>query len=216
MLRQPDGADPEARWPSASALPPVRRTRGLYPADAYYTQPELLFTVSNTCFLPAPKVTSAVIHCRSRKAPPVEVCSREMLFRTVRSGFALRRKDAGELPADGLPLPKERLTEIVVACGLDPLCGERLGLAEYARLADALARRKRRGEMFRSLFDPNSEERRLRRVPDFLPVCLQDELRHCKPAVREHGEEREVIQRFRKRRLFWRLFSCIDAKGFFR
>lgn len=30
----------------------------------YYTQPELLFTVSNTCFLPAPKVTSAVIHCR--------------------------------------------------------------------------------------------------------------------------------------------------------
>ena len=42
----------------------------------YYTQPELLFTVSNTCFLPAPKVTSAVIHCRSRKAPPVEVCSR--------------------------------------------------------------------------------------------------------------------------------------------
>ena len=51
---------------------------------------------------------------------------------------------------------------------------------------------------------------------EFLPVCLQDELRHCKPAVREHGEEREVIQRFRKRRLFWRLFSCIDAKGFFR
>ena len=58
----------------------------------YYTQPELLFTVSNTCFLPAPKVTSAVIHCRSRKAPPVEACSREMLFRTVRAGFALRRK----------------------------------------------------------------------------------------------------------------------------
>lgn len=41
------------------------------------------------------------------------------------------------------PLPKERLTEIVAACGLDPsVRGERLGLAEYARLADALAAEK--------------------------------------------------------------------------
>ena len=109
----------------------------------YYTQPELLFTVSNTCFLPAPKVTSAVIHCRSRKAPPVEVCSREMLFRTVRSGFALRRKTLVNSLQTAFPLPKERLTEIVVACGLDPsVRGERLGLAEYARLADALAAEK--------------------------------------------------------------------------
>ena len=109
----------------------------------YYTQPELLFTVSNTCFLPAPKVTSAVIHCRSRKAPPVEVCSREMLFRTVRSGFALRRKTLVNSLQTAFPLPKERLTEIVAACGLDPsVRGERLGLAEYARLADALAAEK--------------------------------------------------------------------------
>ena len=43
----------------------------------YYTQPELLFTVSNTCFLPAPKVTSAVIHCRSRRwrCAPGRCCS---------------------------------------------------------------------------------------------------------------------------------------------
>lgn len=109
----------------------------------YYTQPELLFTVSNTCFLPAPKVTSAVIHCRSRKAPPVEVCSREMLFRAVRAGFALRRKTLVNSLQTAFPLPKERLTEIVVACGLDPsVRGERLGLAEYARLADALAAEK--------------------------------------------------------------------------
>ena len=109
----------------------------------YYTQPELLFTVSNTCFLPAPKVTSAVIHCRSRKAPPVEVCSREMLFRTVRAGFALRRKTLVNSLQTAFPLPKERLTEIVAACGLDPsVRGERLGLAEYARLADALAAEK--------------------------------------------------------------------------
>ena len=107
----------------------------------YYTAPELLFEVPNTCFLPAPKVTSAVIRCRSRKAPPVEVCSRKMLFRTVRSGFALRRKTLVNSLQTAFPLPKERLTEIVAACGLDPsVRGERLSLADYAALADALAR----------------------------------------------------------------------------
>ena len=36
----------------------------------YYTRPELVFEVPNTCFLPAPKVTSAVIHCPARREPP--------------------------------------------------------------------------------------------------------------------------------------------------
>ena len=36
-------------------------------------------------------------------------------------------------------LPKDTLTDIVTACGLEPAVrGERLGLAEYARLSDAL------------------------------------------------------------------------------
>ena len=95
----------------------------------YYTEPELLFTVPNTCFIPAPKVTSAVIRCRTRKTPPVAVRSETMLWRTVRAGFALRRKT----------LVKAQLTEIVERCGLEPTVrGERLGLADYARLADAL------------------------------------------------------------------------------
>lgn len=58
----------------------------------YYTEPELLFTVPNTCFLPAPKVTSAVIRCKTRPAPPVQVQSEAAFWRTVRAGFALRRK----------------------------------------------------------------------------------------------------------------------------
>ena len=49
----------------------------------YYTEPELLFTVPNTCFLPMPKVTSAVIRCITREKPPVAVQSEAMLWRTV-------------------------------------------------------------------------------------------------------------------------------------
>ncbi len=106
----------------------------------YYTEPRLLFTVPNTCFLPAPKVTSAVIHCPVRKAPPVEVVSEAALWRAVRAGFALRRKTLVNSLRTGYDLPKEQLAGIVTACGLDPnIRGERLGLADYARLANALA-----------------------------------------------------------------------------
>lgn len=105
----------------------------------YYTQPELLFTVPNTCFLPAPKVTSAVIHCKTRTAPPVQVRSEAAFWRTVRAGFALRRKTLVNSLQTGWELPKGTLTDIVIACGLEPTVrGERLGLEEYARLSDAL------------------------------------------------------------------------------
>ena len=105
----------------------------------YYTEPELLFEVPNTCFLPAPKVTSAVIHCPVRKAPPVEVRDTSCFWRTVRAGFALRRKTLVNSLQTGFQLPKEQLSQIISSCGFEPsVRGERLGLEEYARLSDAL------------------------------------------------------------------------------
>ena len=129
-------------------IPIARQTHQL--AEEMHTDPvvaalnggqdhELLFTVPNTCFIPAPKVTSAVIRCRTRKTPPVAVRSETMLWRTVRAGFALRRKTLVNSLQTAFPLPKAQLTEIVERCGLEPTVrGERLGLADYARLADAL------------------------------------------------------------------------------
>lgn len=106
----------------------------------YYTDPQLLFTVPPTCFLPAPKVTSAVIHCPVRKAPPVDVVSESALWRTVKTAFALRRKTLVNSLQTGYQLPKEQLTEIVTACGLEPsVRGERLTLEDFARLTNALS-----------------------------------------------------------------------------
>ena len=105
----------------------------------YYTEPELLFTVPNTCFLPMPKVTSAVIRCITRENPPVAVQSEAMLWRTVKAGFALRRKTLANSLQTGFPLSKQELTQIIASCGLPgDIRGERLCLADYARLADAL------------------------------------------------------------------------------
>ena len=108
----------------------------------YYTEPELLFTVPNTCFIPAPKVTSAVIRCRTRKTPPVAVRSETMLWRTVRAGFALRRKTLVNslMTAFGSQLTKEQVTQAVISCGLEAnIRGERLGLSEFAALSAEIA-----------------------------------------------------------------------------
>lgn len=106
----------------------------------YYTEPELLFEVPNTCFMPPPKVTSAVVRCVTRRERPVQVVSEEAFWRTVRAGFALRRKMLVNSLQTGWQLPKERIAGIVESCGLPPTVrGEALGLEEYARLADALA-----------------------------------------------------------------------------
>lgn len=106
----------------------------------YYTEPEMLFTVPNTCFLPMPKVTSAVIRCITREKPPVSVQSEAMLWRTVKAGFALRRKTLVNSLQTGFSLPKPELTRIITDCGLPAdIRGERLSLEDYARLAKALS-----------------------------------------------------------------------------
>ena len=105
----------------------------------YYTVPELLFTVPNTCFVHMPKVTSAVIRCITREKPPVSVRSEAMLWRTVQAGFALRRKTLVNSLQTGFSLSKPELARILNDCGLAAdIRGERLDLQEYARLSDAL------------------------------------------------------------------------------
>ena len=108
----------------------------------YHTEPEVLFDVPPTCFYPAPKVTSAVLHCPVRTTPPVSpACGEAFLFRVIRAGFAQRRKTLINSLSSvfGGQLDKEAIGSAVAACGLDPsIRGERLGLEEFAALADQL------------------------------------------------------------------------------
>ena len=106
----------------------------------YYTDPQIMFEVEPECFFPAPKVTSAVLHCPVRKTTPVEVVSEQALWRTVKGGFALRRKTLANSLQSAYPYSKEQLTEVIVSCGLAPTVrGEKLTLEDYARLTNALA-----------------------------------------------------------------------------
>lgn len=108
----------------------------------YHTQPEVLFDVPPSCFLPAPKVTSAVLHCKVREAPAVSpACGEEFFFRTVRAAFAQRRKTLLNSLSSvfGGQLSKDQLSAVIAACGFaSDVRGEKLGLEEFAALADGL------------------------------------------------------------------------------
>ena len=111
----------------------------------YYAEPELLFDVPPHCFLPQPKVTSAVITLRTRKQRPWQIDDTEIFFRTVRASFAMRRKTLQNGLAAGFPeLGKPGAGEVIAACGFDPgVRGEKLDIAGFAAIANEIARRKK-------------------------------------------------------------------------
>ena len=110
----------------------------------FYAEPELLFDVPAHCFLPQPKVTSAVIALRVRGEKPWDILDKDIFFRTVRSSFAMRRKKLSNGLASGFPeLGKEGAAEVIQAAGFDAnVRGETLGIPEFARIANEIAKRR--------------------------------------------------------------------------
>ena len=111
----------------------------------YYAEPELLFDVPAHCFLPQPKVTSAVISLRVRKNRDWGVEDEDIFFRTVRASFLMRRKKLSNGLASGFPqLGKDGAAQVIEEAGFDAnVRGETLSIPEFARIANAIARRLR-------------------------------------------------------------------------
>lgn len=111
----------------------------------FYAEPELLFDVPAHCFMPQPKVTSAVITLRVRKQLPWDVADKEIFFRTVRASFAMRRKKLQNGLAAGFPeLGKQGAGEVIAACGLpENVRGETLDIPQFVAIANEICRRKK-------------------------------------------------------------------------
>lgn len=106
----------------------------------YHARCELLFEVPPDCFLPAPKVTSAVVQLIPHTTPPVDG-SQEAIFSVVKAAFAQRRKTLLNALSTtyGNRFSKDQLRQIILDCGLpETIRGERLGLEQFADLAKRL------------------------------------------------------------------------------
>ena len=106
----------------------------------YYAEPEILFDVPPSCFLPQPKVTSSVITLKTRRTLPWDIRDEALFFKVVRSSFAMRRKTLVNGLAAGFPgRSKQELTELLVSLGHRPdVRGETLSIEQFAAIANAL------------------------------------------------------------------------------
>ena len=109
----------------------------------YYAEPALLFDVPPHCFLPQPKVTSAVVTLKARGVRPWDIPDPALFFRTVRASFAMRRKKLQNGLAAGFPeLGKTGAGAVLAACGLDEnVRGETLDIGAFAAVAREIGRR---------------------------------------------------------------------------
>ena len=110
-------------------------------AVQYYVRPELVANVPPNCFMPRPRVGSAVIRLTRHEKPPVEVQDEKLMFGIIRASFNQRRKTLvnGLGNAPELHLPKEKTAAVLEEMGLSPsVRGEALDLAGFAELSNRL------------------------------------------------------------------------------
>ena len=109
-------------------------------AVQYYAKPKIVANVPPNCFMPRPKVGSAVIKLERYEKPPVEVKDEKLMFRIIRASFNQRRKTLvnGLKNSSEIPFSKEQIEQALGMCGLSlSVRGEALTLAQFAQLANA-------------------------------------------------------------------------------
>lgn len=108
-------------------------------AANYYAESEILFGVDKDCFVPAPKVDSAVIKLKIRNNPPVSVKSEADFFRLIRACFAQRRKTLSNTVSNSLGIEKAKITQALSDLGLPPTVrSEELTMEQLSSLCDRL------------------------------------------------------------------------------
>lgn len=114
-------------------------------AVQYYAKPEIVVNVPPSCFMPQPKVGSAVIRLTRHEQPPVQVDNEKLMFQVIRASFNQRRKTL----ANGLNnfgsfgLSKEEIQSCIEELGVPVnIRGEALSLEQFAELANIINRHR--------------------------------------------------------------------------
>lgn len=108
-------------------------------AVQFYAEPYIVANVPPNCFMPRPKVGSAVIRLTRHDKPPIQTANEELMFDIIRAAFNQRRKTlVNSLNNSGkLSLSKEMIKEAILQLGKgEGVRGEALTLQEFAMLAD--------------------------------------------------------------------------------
>ena len=125
------------------AQPGTKDYGALSLAVQFYAEPYIVANVPPNCFMPRPKVGSAVIRLTRHQNPPVEVKNKKLLFQLIRASFNQRRKTLqnGIKNFSGLSFSKEEVADALEQIGVSPtIRGEALSLEQFAELCSLLDR----------------------------------------------------------------------------
>jgi 16S rRNA (adenine1518-N6/adenine1519-N6)-dimethyltransferase len=112
-------------------------------AVQYYAKPYIAANVPQNCFMPRPRIGSAVIRLERYETPPVEVKDEKLLFSIIRASFNQRRKTLanGLKNSAELDFAKEEIEAAIEKLGKGAsVRGETLTLEEFAELSNRLCR----------------------------------------------------------------------------
>ena len=125
-----------------TAAPGGKEYGALSVAMQYYTEPELAFIVPPDCFIPRPSVDSAVVVCKNRATPPVDVCDEKLFFKVVKAAFSLRRKMLSNA-LKNMGITAQQAQEWLALAGIDPKRrGETLSLQDFGNLTNTFEKIK--------------------------------------------------------------------------
>ena len=127
--------------------PGSKESGALSLAVQYYAKPEIVVNVPPSCFMPQPKVGSAVIRLTRHENPPVDVDNEKLMFQVIRASFNQRRKTL----ANGLnnfgsfSLGKEEIQKSIEELGVPVnIRGEALSLEQFAKLSNIINAKMKR------------------------------------------------------------------------
>ena len=112
-------------------------------AVQYYANPKIVLNVPPSCFMPQPKVGSAVIRLERHPQPPVDVENEQLMFQLIRASFNQRRKTLanGLNNFPGLHLDKETIQKCIEELGVPvTVRGEALSLEQFAKLSNIVGK----------------------------------------------------------------------------
>ena len=122
------------------ATPGEKETGAITYSVYYYATAEGIMEVPNDSFIPEPEVTSKVIKLTLRKEPPVEVKSRGVMFKIIKSAFMQRRKTLlNALTNTKVFMTKEEGLRILKELHLDEnVRAEKLTLEDFAEITNKI------------------------------------------------------------------------------
>ena len=120
------------------AIPGTKETGAITYTIYYYCESKKIREVENTCFIPAPEVTSEVINLKLRKEPAVVVEDKKVMFNIIKSSYMQRRKTlVNSLTNVGVFKNKEQGVETLKKLGLrEDVRAENLSIEDFARLTN--------------------------------------------------------------------------------